>query len=333
MRADTGKRSFFGLLGAAFVAYQLLGIGVCLLLSLLLVRLWTEGLRGTAGDWGTLVPTAVFLAAIAVGAALGLRTLLAQAGSSLRLARHVRDLQLPVPHQLAGAAERAGLSGRVRLVDADEPFSFAYGALWPRVAVSRALFERASAGELDAVLEHEGYHVRNLDPLKVLVARAVPDALFYLPTLRDMSARYTAGRELAADRCALSACGRKPLASALYKVVAGPAWPELGTAAAIGGPELLEVRVAQLETGSEPRIAGVSKVGLLLSLIGAGLLAGSAALSLAASGGLAAVIRTAMPGMDASIVGAASMAACTLPVAIAAWGVYRLLQWRARQPA
>lgn len=54
--------------------------------------------------------------------------------------------------------------------------SFAYGAFTPRVAVSRGLYEAASQQELDAVLAHERYHIRNLDPLKVLLARALPAA-------------------------------------------------------------------------------------------------------------------------------------------------------------
>jgi hypothetical protein len=39
--------------------------------------------------------------------------------------------------------------------------------------VSRGLKERASPGEPHAVLEHERYHVYNLDPLKVLLARGL----------------------------------------------------------------------------------------------------------------------------------------------------------------
>jgi len=40
-----------------------------------------------------------------------------------------------------------------------------------------------SPAELDAVLEHEHYHVRNRDPLKLVLARALPAAFFYLPVL------------------------------------------------------------------------------------------------------------------------------------------------------
>jgi Zn-dependent protease with chaperone function len=135
---------------------------------------------------------------------------------------------------LDDAAERAGLRGRVKLLDCDERFSFAYGALDPRVAVSRGLREAAQPDELDAALEHERYHVRNLDPLKVLLARALPATFYYAPALSALKQRYVAGRELAADRRAYRSCGRKPLAGALFKVVRGPSWPELQTAAAIG---------------------------------------------------------------------------------------------------
>jgi Peptidase family M48 len=43
--------------------------------------------------------------------------------------------------------------------------------LRPRVVVSQGLLERLSDAELRAVLEHEGYHVANLDPLKLVVLR------------------------------------------------------------------------------------------------------------------------------------------------------------------
>jgi beta-lactamase regulating signal transducer with metallopeptidase domain len=219
------------------------------------------------------------------------------------------------------------------LIDSDGSFSFAYGAFSPKVAISRGLVEAASTSELEAVLEHERYHVRNLDPLKVLIARALPAALFYLPALRDLRGRYVAGRELAADRRAMAACGRTPLAGALVKVLRGPGWPELGAAAAIGGPELLDVRVEQLETGTEPRIQRVSKRALLLSALGAAVLTASVLFSLAASGGLAAVLAATMPGMDTGAVGVFAMSACALPWLLLGWLGYRWLAWRASQPA
>jgi hypothetical protein len=66
--------------------------------------------------------------------------------------------------------------------------------------------------------------VRGRDPLKNVVARAIPTRHFYLPALGRLRARFTAGRELAADRAARAAHGTAPLAGALQKVAEGPAW-------------------------------------------------------------------------------------------------------------
>src|SRR5207245_144559 len=147
--------------------------------------------------------------------ALGVWSLARQLRDSRRLARRVRALALPLPEAVAASARGVGLAGRVVLVDSPQQFSFAYGALTPRVAVSRGLVELASGEELAAVLVHERYHVRNLDPLKVLVARALPATFFYLPAFGGLRERYVAGRELAADRRAVAHYGRKPLAGAL----------------------------------------------------------------------------------------------------------------------
>ena len=47
----------------------------------------------------------------------------------------------------------------------------------------------------------------------------------------------------------------------------GPEWDELEAATALGGPELLDIRVTQLESGSEPPLVGVSATGMMLSLL------------------------------------------------------------------
>lgn len=112
---------------------------------------------------------------------------------------------------------------------------------------------------------------------------------FLIPALRALERRYLAGRELAADRRAVRACGRQSLAGALFKVVKGPAWPELGSAAAIGGPELLDVRVAQLESGREPATQ-LSRAALVLSALTLTVLAASSVAAVIGLGGLGAAI-------------------------------------------
>jgi hypothetical protein len=328
MRLDAANRSFLGLLAVGYLVYLFVGMAACVLLATLAVRISTDGLDATASGL-QLAAAMLFLAPVGAGALLGLWSLWQQAQSSRRLAERVRALTIAAPPELAEAARRTRLDGRLRLVDADEAFSFAYGAVSPTVAVSRGLVEAVSPAELEAVLEHERYHIVNLDPLKVVLARALLRALFYLPALRALEDRYLAGRELAADARAIDRRGRRPLAGALLKVIRGPGWPELATAAAIGGPELLAARVAQLEGADVPAAGAIPRVAAVLSGLSLVLLAAALAAAMAATGGPAAITRTAMPDTELSAGDAALGLACVLPWIAAAFAGYRWLAWRA----
>lgn len=237
---------------------------------------------------------------------------------------------LELPDELALTASEVGLGGRVVLLDAPERFSFAYGVLTPRVAVSRGLLQGVSDEELRAVLEHERYHVCNLDPLKVVFVQALSAAFFFLPALDSLRARYLAGRELAADRRAVRACGRRPLASALLKVVRGPDWSELEGVAAIGGPELLDVRVAQLETGIQPKLSTLSITRATVSLVGAALFAATFLAAVLSFGGLAAVYRATGTGLTTADL--LSGLTCATPFAGAGLVAYWLIARRASRP-
>lgn len=332
MRLDTADRSFAGLLGASLLAGMLAFCGAigCVLLGLVVARLADGGGAALASDEVAFWPALAFIAIVGTGAALGVGSLIRQVRASRDLSRRVRALQLSLPAGLGDATRRSGLAGRVTLVDSAERFSFAYGAFTPRVAVSRGLLGAASAEELDAVLEHERYHVRNLDPLKVLLSRALTSSFFYVPVLARLHARYVAGRELAADRRALEAYGPKPLAGALYKVVRGPSWPELQAAAAIGGSELLDARVAQLESGAEPPLSGLTPRAILLSTFGAALLSALFVTSVVGFGGPSAV--AGLTGGSLTLLDAAGAILCTVPWAVAGWLGYRWLARRTRRP-
>lgn len=330
MKLDTANRSFFGLVTLALATYVVVGLAACLLLALLGYRVAQDGASVLVGEVGTIWPALVVLAAIAVGALHALRSFAIQILSSRRLGRRVREMAIPLTAPLAAAIQRTRLRGRVTLIDAEQAFSFAYGALSPRVAVSRGLVEATSQEELEAVLAHERYHVRNLDPLKVVVARGLPRGFFYVPALRDFARRYVAGRELAADRLALEDHGRTALAGALLKVVGGPAWGELQAAAAIGGSDVLDARVTQLEVGREPRVAGLSLAAVLLSLLWVAVLILMVAVVVRGFGGLSAVLTAAMPGMETDASTLALMPLCLLPWVGGGLVAYRVLRLRAR---
>lgn len=95
------------------------------------------------------------------------------------------------------------------------PRAFCAGLLCPHIYLSSGAVQTLAGAELEAVLAHEAHHARLRDPLRVLIARVLGDALFFLPALRRLAERYAALAELAADSAAVEARGRRPLASAL----------------------------------------------------------------------------------------------------------------------
>ena len=284
MRTDTANGSFGAILGIAAGAFGVFAVVCCCLFGVLVA----EAASGGVGQLAQLriVPVLVLLALLTIANVACARSLWAQLHHTRELTAEVARAQLPTPSTLTDAAARAGMAGRVVLVDADGSGAFTYGFATPTIVVSRGLVERASPDELTAVLTHERYHALNHDPLKVLVARALRRGLCFLPVLGEFEDRYLTRRELAADRRAISAHGSSALAGALYHALEHPAWghTQLGTAAAIGGDEALEARLTQLESGAQPRPRRLSTARLGATVAGGGVLLGSAVASLVAYG-------------------------------------------------
>jgi Zn-dependent protease with chaperone function len=263
---DSPTRNFVGLIGssAALAAYP-----VCGFIAYVLVPL--VGLSpGAVAHLGPvcLMPAITLTVLVATSIGLAARMLGRQMSASRRLSRRVRALALPSPPELSAAAKASGLEGRVTVVDSAEQFSFVYGILVPRVAIGRGFLESLTAEELLATLEHERYHVRNLDPLRALLGKALTEAFFLLPALEVLRRRYEAGRELAADRRAERVGGRRALLGALAKALE-EARRESEITVSLADPGLLDARLSRLETGMTPALARVDVQGLLTSVLGA----------------------------------------------------------------
>ena len=275
MRLDTANRTFVDLVAVAaapVVLFALLSCG-----PVALAGGWTKGhdhssLPAEFAHW-----TALGFAAVAVVAVIRFaRALLRQWRASRRVASDVARRRLPTGHRLGRVAAEMGLS-RIDVTDAEERYSFTYGLWWPRVVVSRRLLDSVSDSELEAVLAHEQYHVRNRDPLKMMIGRALTPGLFLLPMTRHLLDRYLTVCELAADRSAMARCGSAPLAGAIYKVMSAEPVVPGGAVAALSGAAVLDVRLVQLESGSEPPTTSISPravhatvIGLLLISLGIG---------------------------------------------------------------
>ena len=154
---------------------------------------------------GSLVPPEISpLAAVLVGLA-GLALIVPVRGFRSALVEARAQLGVRAGVRPAVEAELEGVP--VRLFQSSRPQAFCAGLLRPRVFLSATARDRLSPAELRAVLAHEGHHVRHRDPLRLLVARILADALFFLPALRRLARRYAELTELAADEAAVRAAG------------------------------------------------------------------------------------------------------------------------------
>jgi|NGEPerStandDraft_6_1074524.scaffolds.fasta_scaffold71284_1 hypothetical protein len=124
--------------------------------------------------------------------------------------------------------------------------------------------------------------------------------------------------------------GRLGLARVLLKVVRGPDWSEQAGAAAMSTPELLDVRLIQLETGSEPKPEALDGKSVVLSLGGATLLAVIFLVSASGLGGTAAVYHATGTGLISAT--SLDMLTCTAPFAGAGLVMYALVALRASRP-
>lgn len=107
---------------------------------------------------------------------------------------------------------------RCRVIEDPEAEAFCAGYLCPHIYLSRGALAGLDKRELRAVVAHEAHHLKRRDPLRLLLARALADGLFFLPILGRTVDRYAALEELAADEAAVAAVrSRRPLAAALLK--------------------------------------------------------------------------------------------------------------------
>jgi hypothetical protein len=303
---DSAARNFLALTGLSAVV---VANAACGLLAYVVIPMLGDS---ASPDLAGLLPIVMLGSLLAVSVGLGLSALRRNLAASQLLVRRVQLLAVPPSPDLLASAEAAGLAERVDLLDTAQGFSFVYGLRGPRVAISRGLVDRLSPAELQAALEHEGYHVRHRDPLRSVIAVVLVEALFFLPSLAVLRRRYEAGRELAADRSAEERCGQRPLVGALLKALEAPQWSKRASIASLGNPELLSMRLTQIETGLPPSVSvgGISDLGR--SILGIAVLVIAFAAAIVGVGGSAALTGAIRDQLSPS--GAAFSALCVAPV-------------------
>jgi beta-lactamase regulating signal transducer with metallopeptidase domain len=251
----------------AFGVLVLLALASSALLIALLAALLPRGFAfatGGAADPASVVAVLVLILAT-VGVTLGLTSLFRQLLATLSLIRTLLSRRVTVSRRVGTIADALGLAGRVDVVRDVRPFSFCYWFRSPRICLSKGLIKRLDDAELHAVLLHERYHLRQRDPLRLVIARYFAAGLYVVPVVEELVEYYTVQKEVAADQAAVRAMGGvRELASALFKVLPDADDVDLGLLVPVGSLSVTEARIEQLVDGRSVPLA-LSRASVVLS--------------------------------------------------------------------
>src|SRR5262249_43951211 len=92
------------------------------------------------------------------------------------------------PADLAALLRAERLDGRTRVIALETPVALCHGLLRPRLLLSSGVLAGLSPVEVGAVVQHELAHLRGRDPLRLILVRALAEALPVVPALRQLAA-------------------------------------------------------------------------------------------------------------------------------------------------
>lgn len=180
---------------------------------------------------------------------LGFITLWVQALKTRTYLKKHLGKKISLPSNAATIVKELGLKDKINIVKDKSKFSFCYGLLQPRICLSTGLLRSLNTNELRAVLLHESYHVKNHDPLKIILGKTASIMFFFIPILKDFQNYYGFSKEIAADKLVISNGYKQPLLSILSKLLLAPSSKFSGVAA-LASVNDLEKRVLYL-TGNQ----------------------------------------------------------------------------------
>lgn len=204
----------------------------------------------------------VFLSFIFV---IGLLVFMIQALHTKAYTSKILVKKTHIPQKVSGIAKGLQLQNKLDVIKDLSFVSFTYGFLRPRICVSTGLISSLSKEEIEAVLIHERYHVKNHDPLRLILGKTVSRMFFFIPTLKNIQRHYEFLKEVAADNAVIKNSRRQSLLSALTTFLSQPTPAMSGVAAFIGESDL-ERRILYLTKHQKESFVKLSKMHLTLSL-------------------------------------------------------------------
>jgi len=197
---------------------------------------------------------------------LGILSFLAQLYRTHSMHKMFSQKRVSFNKRLQKAVSALGLENKVYLIKDLKLFSFCSGILRQRIIITTGLVASLSEGELEAVLLHEQAHLKNFDPVKVLLGKTISSMFFFLPIFAQLNKNMIAANEMLADNWAIKAQnGSDFLRSAIRKIIATPQ-VNLATAPAIA-PDSLEIRIHRLINPAFEHKFHLSPASILTSIL------------------------------------------------------------------
>lgn len=196
---------------------------------------------------------------------LGLLFLVHQIYKTKNFIKTVLKNRVTIPSKVQNIASQLDIIDKVDTVKNNTFSSFCYGFFFPRICLSLKLVNTLTKKELKAVLIHESYHLKNKDPLKVLLSQVATSIFFFVPVLKDFQKYYTLTKEINADQLVIKTNFLKELKSALVKTL-NHATPRMSGIASFASENDLQQRVDILMNPEIKIRMGISKLNVILSI-------------------------------------------------------------------
>ena len=111
------------------------------------------------------------------------------------------------------------VNGNTVILENANELVFTAGFWQPKIYYTQKILNILTKAELESVIKHEEYHLKNKDPLKKLISAFLKDLLPYFPTKNIVLQNYLVLNELAADNNAMLTNSKHNLVSALLKII------------------------------------------------------------------------------------------------------------------
>jgi len=109
-------------------------------------------------------------------------------------------------------------SNNISIINSPKPIAFCFGIRNPKIYVSTKLIKILTKEELEIVIAHENYHLKNHDTQVLTLATILESLTPYFPVLTDLIKNYKVERELLADEFAISNSNNKNLINEYHQL-------------------------------------------------------------------------------------------------------------------